>query len=305
MAACLDNPAFVHHQDGIAFFHRGQAVGNHQHGTSPADRLKIVHDDFLRLIIKGTGGLITNQDSRIQNQRPGNGDALALAAGQQAAPLAYEGIVAVRQLPDEAVRPCQPCRLYHLLMGGVGTCQPDIFLDCPPEKHAVLQHHAYLAAQPGRLHLCHIHTVQQDASLLRQIEALYQLGQGALAGAGASHDAHLHAGGNPDAHVFQHIPAIRRVAEGDIVQGDFPLQARQGGTVGIEDRLRLLVHDIPQPVHGYPGLLEVLPHVHQAHDRRYQASRHHLEGDELAYGNRMVHDVDGTCPDNGKVEYLL
>jgi hypothetical protein len=55
----------------------------------------------LGLGIQRRSGLVEDQQRRVFQQRPGNRQALALAAGQQYAVLADFGIEALRQLVDE------------------------------------------------------------------------------------------------------------------------------------------------------------------------------------------------------------
>ncbi len=57
-----------------------------------------LHDAF-GLVIQGAGGLVQDQDARVGDQRPGDGDALALAAGQIAALLPDQGVIALAPVP--------------------------------------------------------------------------------------------------------------------------------------------------------------------------------------------------------------
>ena len=53
---------------------------------------------LLHLDVDGAGGVVEDQDRRVDEQGPGDGDALALAAREGVAPLADHGVVAVGQL---------------------------------------------------------------------------------------------------------------------------------------------------------------------------------------------------------------
>ena len=103
MAAGLCNLAFLYHDNPIGIADRTESMGDDQHGSTRANLTHIVLNDFFRLVIEGTRGLVKNQDTRIGDERPGDGDALALSAGQSGAVLAHHGVVALRQLTNKFV----------------------------------------------------------------------------------------------------------------------------------------------------------------------------------------------------------
>ena len=107
-------------------------------------------DDALALVVERAGRLVEDQDARIGDQRAGDGDALALAARKAAAALADHGVVALRQLEDEVMRAGELRRLDHPLHRHAGIGERDVVADRAVEQHVLLQHHADLAAQPGR-----------------------------------------------------------------------------------------------------------------------------------------------------------
>ena len=57
----------------------------------------------LALGVERAGGLVEQQDRRVLQEGAGDGDPLALAAGEARARLADQGVVAVRQGGDEVV----------------------------------------------------------------------------------------------------------------------------------------------------------------------------------------------------------
>ena len=69
-----------------------------------------VVDAQLDLHVDGAGGVVEDEDRRVDQQGPGDGDALALAAGQGVAPLADDRVVALGQLADELVGARPPWR---------------------------------------------------------------------------------------------------------------------------------------------------------------------------------------------------
>jgi hypothetical protein len=72
-----------------------------------------------------------------------------------------------------------------------------------------------------------IDAVGQHAAAFGQVEALRQLGQGALARAGTADDADHLAGGDGEADAAQHFRAVGAVAEDHVVEFDAPGQRWQ------------------------------------------------------------------------------
>ena len=70
---------------------------------------RFLHEPLV-LGVQRAGRLVEQQDRRILQDGPRNGDALALAAGQPGAALAEEGVVALRQFRDELVGHGRPGR---------------------------------------------------------------------------------------------------------------------------------------------------------------------------------------------------
>ena len=80
VAAGLDDLAAVDDDDAVGITHRRQAMGDDEHRAALADGPHVVLDDALRLVVQGAGGLVEDEDARVADQRPGDGDALALFA---------------------------------------------------------------------------------------------------------------------------------------------------------------------------------------------------------------------------------
>ena len=103
MTALLDNLAPIQHHDPVGVPYRREAMGDDDDRAPLADRFHVVLDDALRLVVQGAGGFIENQDARVADQRPGDGDALALVAGESRTVFADERVVAFRQFEKRPI----------------------------------------------------------------------------------------------------------------------------------------------------------------------------------------------------------
>jgi hypothetical protein len=99
-------------------------------------------DFLLGLGIDRRGGLVEDQDARVDQQRAGDGDALALAARQALAAFADQRIVAVRQAQDEVVGMGGAGGGDDLLARGVGLAVGDVLGNGAEEQEGLLQHQA-------------------------------------------------------------------------------------------------------------------------------------------------------------------
>ncbi len=104
------------------------------------------------------------RNARIADQSSVDGDALALPARQAGAALADQRVVAFRQAQNEFVRAGQPRCLGHPLDRHRRITELDIVPDRPVEQHVLLQHHAAMASQPGRIDHGDVDAIDQHAS---------------------------------------------------------------------------------------------------------------------------------------------
>ena len=111
----------VDHIDAVGAAHGRQAVGDQDGGAPGHQPLQRRLHLGLALGVEGAGGLVEQQDRRVLQERAGDGDPLALAAGEPRAGLADPGVVALGQGQDEVVRP-RPARAAASIsrLGGVG-----------------------------------------------------------------------------------------------------------------------------------------------------------------------------------------
>src|ERR1700722_2111393 len=220
MAPVLDQAAALDGDDAIGKPQRRQPMGNDKHRPAAGDLGHVLLNDPLTLVVERARRLVEDQDARIGNQRAGDGEALTLACGQAAAAIAHDRVVAFGQFENEVVGPRKLRRSNDTLDRQRGIGQRNVVPDRAVEQHVFLKHDTDLATQPGRIDLREIDAVDQHTAALRDIEALDELGERALARAGRTDDADQLAGRNGQADVVQHFRPVDPVAEGDVFERD-------------------------------------------------------------------------------------
>ena len=180
-------------------------MGHHHHGH--AGLRQLLHDlQYLahHLGVEGGGGLVEQHDLRLHGQRPDDGHALLLSAGQLGGPVV--GTVGQAHALQEG---------HGLLLG----LRPGLLLDLAGghgqvvqhrlvgKQVEVLEHHAHLLAVQGQIHLFagDVHAVEDDRAgrgLFQQVQASQEC---ALAAAGRPDDGHHVALADVRGHAVQRL----------------------------------------------------------------------------------------------------
>ena len=95
MPALLDDVAIFQHQNPAGVGDGAEPVGDHKTGAALHQSLHAALDQPLGFGVEIAGGFIENQDARVGQDRPGDGDSLALPAGEFHAALADQRVVSV------------------------------------------------------------------------------------------------------------------------------------------------------------------------------------------------------------------
>src|SRR5260370_22444979 len=101
MGADVVDAATLKHEDRVGVHQRGEAVRDDNQRPALRDAQQVGVDDGLAVGIERAGRLVEDQDPRIADQRPGDGEPLLLTARQVGRAFLDEGLVAARQLLDE------------------------------------------------------------------------------------------------------------------------------------------------------------------------------------------------------------
>ena len=216
-----DLAPFDHHQP-VGAAERAQPVGDGD-GGPPLDEVLQGQLDFpLGLRVDRGGGLVEDQDPRVDQQRPGDADPLPLAAGEELPPLADQRIVGVGQAEDELVGAGGAGGGDDLLPRGVRPAVGDVLGHRAVEQKRLLQDDADVAAVFLDGEGADVRAVDQDGPLGDVVEAADQVDDGGLARpAGADQPDHL-AGGDVQVDRLQHGPAA--VVEAHAAELDLPAE---------------------------------------------------------------------------------
>src|SRR5688500_7471005 len=104
VGAQLAHLALVQHQDAVGAMDGGQAVGDDDRGAAGEQPLERRLDELLGLGVDRGGGLVEDQDARVEGQGAGEGEELLLPHREPGAALAHRRGEAAGQTLDEIQR---------------------------------------------------------------------------------------------------------------------------------------------------------------------------------------------------------
>ena len=192
--AGFDDAALVHEDDAVGVAHGGEPVRDDEGGAAIAQLVDRQLDALLGFDVERAGRFVEHQDRRILEDRAGDGDALALAAGKLRAALADHRIVARAFRQDEVVRRGRHRGGVNAMIVGVGAADADVLFDGAVEQPRILEDAGDRLAQRPARDRARIDAVDQDAPLMRVVDALQQVDERRLAGARRTDDRNRLAG---------------------------------------------------------------------------------------------------------------
>ena len=161
---------------------------------------------------------VEQQQWRILEKRPRDGDPLALATRKPHPAVADQRAHAVRQVLDE-VAARRESGVEHLLIRGVGSAVADILHDRAVEQGNVLRDNTDGLAQALLCDPSDILAVDQDPAVLRVVETLQQCEQSRFTAARRTNEADAFARHEADAEILENLLAVA-VAEVDALEPD-------------------------------------------------------------------------------------
>ena len=273
---------------------RGRAVGDDDGAALGHHGGQRVADLVLLRRVDGGRGVVEHEHAGVGQDRPGDGDALALAAREGEPALAEQRVVAVREVVHELGRTGQRGGPLDALERGVGVGERDVGGDGVVEEQGVLEDDPDRAAQVVDAEPPEVDPVELDGAGVHVVEAGEQAGHGRLAGPGRAHE------GDRGARLDGEVEAVEDrvgvvVAEADVGEAD---AARALGGGAGRQRLRMgRVGDdglgrehLVDPFEGGGGALRP-GHRHADRPQRPHQQRHvGVERHEAADAERSLRD---------------
>src|SRR5207245_6018094 len=104
MGALLDHTPFLEDKDRGSLSDRHEVVRNDDRRPPAHQTPQGLKDPVPGLGIEVSGRLVQDEDGRVANHRPRNGDPLTLTAAEASALLPTDRIISVRERSDELMR---------------------------------------------------------------------------------------------------------------------------------------------------------------------------------------------------------
>ncbi len=181
MRAPVDDPAALEVHDLVGQRDGRLAVGDHDQGGVVAAVPEAGQDPGLDLRVHRRRRVVEDQQPRPAHQGTGQGDALALAAGEGRAALAQRGVQAVGERRHEAVGLGRAQRRPDVGVGHVGA-QGDVAAHGVVEEERRLGDDRDRLGQAAAAQVAQVDAVHEDPAGIGVHEAGEQVGEGALAG---------------------------------------------------------------------------------------------------------------------------
>ena len=128
------DPALFHHDDLVGGQNGGEPVRNRDHGAALRQPFERELDLLFRFGVERGGGFVEEENGRVLEQRPGDGEALLLSAGKETAFVADERLVALRLGHDEVVRVSGLGRGLDFLLGRIEPAELDVLAEWCRER---------------------------------------------------------------------------------------------------------------------------------------------------------------------------
>src|ERR1700722_14623605 len=139
MIAAFDDAAGFDDQNLVGATHGGEAVGDDEGGAAAHQVAQTFLDERFGFGVQAGSGFIENQDARIGEDRGGDGNALALAAGKFYAAFADDGVVALFEMFGEFIDARDAAGVHDFSFGGIGSREGDVLANAAVEKERFLQ----------------------------------------------------------------------------------------------------------------------------------------------------------------------
>ncbi|EGY00670.1 hypothetical protein AZA_76900 [Nitrospirillum viridazoti Y2] len=308
MRAGFHHPAAIDDIDAVGIDDGGQAVGDDQGGAPLLQPAQGVLHQALGLAVQRRGRLVQQQHRGVLQHGAGDGDALALAAGQLHAILAHPGVIALGQAQDEVVCRRRLGRRLDLLLRGAHAAIGDIAAHRVVEQPRLLADQADGAAQRGQRHVADVLAAQGDGTAGDVVEAGDQVQDGGLARPAGPHQGHRLACRHLQRHAVQGHRAIL-VGEAHVIEPDGVGGDRQLGGARPVDDARRRVQQFEHPLRRGQADLQLGLQLGQALQRLERQQEGAGEAGQRAGGavprRRLQPAIDDDADEDDAAQHLI
>ena len=291
VGAGVGDAALAHHDDHVGGEDCRQAVGDGDDGFAGGKFFQGGLDHALALRIEGGGGFVEEEDWGVLQQGAGDGEALLLSAGELAALVADDGLVALRLGEDEIMRVGLPGGFFDFFLRSLGTAEADIVQDGVVEKEGVLGDNADLLAQGVEGDAAQVEPVEKNGPILRVVKPEDEGEHGALSGAAGSDESDTLAGCDAQGDVLQ-SGDFGPVGKTDAVESDFAAAGGDRGGVRRVFDIARFAHQFENIRRGGEAALEHEVNAAEGFDRLVKQEDAGHEGEEFGGGETGGEDVE-------------
>ena len=308
VGAHRDQPALVEQDRPLRERHRRGPVHDDEHGAALEDRAQRGLGGRLGVDVDRRQRVVEHEDPRPADDRPGQGEALPLSAGQGEALLADAGVEAPGEVEGEAglghLEGAQ-----HLRLGGVGLAHEQVLAHRGREQRRLLEGEPDVATEAVDREVAEVVAVEGDAPGGGVVEAGQERDQRGLAGAGGPDDRDHLAGRHVEVDVGEDGALAALVGERHPFEADVAAGLLEG------ERARSILdrgHGVEHLVEAHRGALRLAgerhdpgqdlererEHQHVGHER-HQAAEAQAAGPDRQHAGEE-HDAEGEVRDEGQ-----
>src|SRR6516225_969751 len=189
VVADFDDVAALEYDQTVGFAERAEAVGDGNRCAAADELVEGLLNLSFGLRVDRRGGLVENQNPRVNEQRAGDRDSLALAARKCLPALADDRIVAVGKLQNEFMSTGRAGGSDDLFARRMGPAVGDILGDRAVKEERILQDDADVLAVFRNAERADVGAVDQDGAVAHVVEPANEVHERALARPGCPDQA--------------------------------------------------------------------------------------------------------------------
>ena len=220
MRADADDAPAVHHDDAVGVHDRAHALGDDDHGRLGGLALERGAQPRVGLEVERREAVVEDVDLGPLHERAGDGESLALAAGDVRAALRDRRLETLGHLGDELLALRDFERVPELVVGRVLLAVAQVARDGAAEQERLLRDEADLAPEVVAVHVADVDAVDEHRAAGHVVEAGDEVDERRLAAARAADDRRGLARRGRERHAAQHGVLGARVAELDVAELD-------------------------------------------------------------------------------------